>query len=691
VITEPASIEDVQASHLKVILNNLSNNVMLTVPDTGEIIFLNESVRHFFGKHSEGTGERCYEFLHNRSKRCDYCPYHILKDEPERKLVWELSEEYIPSRFRITAMMVELPDKRKALLEIGVEITDALLAREALIKREKMLDAINRAAFVLLSRRALSFNEMMDEGIGIIAGIVDIDRISVFRNIAKPDGVYMSQVYRWSKNHGGTTKPLERLTEIPYSVLFPNWEHTVPQGYFLNGPVDDIPLAAGLKQFGCVSIYSVPVYSEGQLWGYTYFENLREKKTFNDYEADMLRSAGFMLSNAVIRNEEARVIREANEHISLMIDNIPIFCMLWDRNFNIIDCNNAALEMFGIKTKQEFKEHFLEWCLPEYQPDGRHSMTVALETQSRGLRTGSGKQELMHQKPDGTPLPIEVSFVRLPYKDDFVLAGYYLDLSKHKEMERGLRSAAVKLQGALNEAQAANRAKSEFLSNISHEIRTPLNAITGMAAIGRSSRTMEKKDYSFGKIDDASKQLLKIIDDVLDMSRIEVNKFKLNDEEFNLAAVMRKAVSSVKPIADKRNHSLRVDIDKAIPITLTGDSARLGQVVVNLLSNAVKFTPDNGVINVNAVLLSKENGMCKVKISVTDNGIGLTGEQKIRIFKAFEQADAGVSRQYGGTGLGLSISKSIVELMGGEIWVESELGHGAAFTFTVTLKWNGGF
>jgi PAS domain S-box-containing protein len=424
VLTDPAIIEDVQASHLKVILNSLGNIVLLTVPDTGEIIFTNESIRQFFGKHSEGTGERCYEFLHNKSERCDYCPFHILKNEPERKLVWELHEADVPSHLRITSILVELPDRRKALLEIGMELTDAILTREALVKREKMLDALNRAAFILLSRRVLSFNEMMDEGINIISGIVDIDRMSVFRNTTKPDGVYMSQVYRWSKNHGGTTQPLERLIEIPYSELFLDSERLLPKGTFLNGPVDDIPFAPALKQFGCVSVYSVPVYSEGMLWGYTFFENLRVKKTFNDYEADMLRSAGFMLSNAVIRNEEARIIRETDEHIRLMIDNIPIFCMLWDRNFNVIDCNNAALEMFGIKTKQEFKEHFLEWCLPEYQPDGRHSLTVALETQSRGLRTGNYKQELMHQKPDGTPLPIEVTFVRIPYKDDFVLAGY---------------------------------------------------------------------------------------------------------------------------------------------------------------------------------------------------------------------------------------------------------------------------
>jgi PAS domain S-box-containing protein len=403
----------------------------------------------------------------------------------------------------------------------------------------------------------------------------------------------------------------------------------------------------------------------------------------------MLRSAGFMLSNAVIRDEEARIIREADEHIRLMIDNVPIFCMLWDRNLNVIDCNNAALEMFGIKTKQEFKEHFLEWCIPEYQPDGRHSLTLALETLNRGLRTGNYKLEFMHQKPDGTPLPIEITFVRIPFKGDYLLAGYYMDLSEHKAMEDSLRSSAVKLQGALSEAQSANRAKSEFLSRMSHEIRTPMNAIIGMTTIGKASRTMEKKDYSFSKIDDASKHLLSIIDDVLDMSKLEVNKLVLNEEEFFFREMIRKAISSINLRADKRKHSLHVNIDKAIPEALTGDSLRLTQVIVNLLSNAVKFTPESGVIHLNAKLISNKNGICMVQISVKDNGIGLSGEQKIRIFKAFEQADAGTSRQYGGTGLGLSISKSIVELMGGEIWVESELGHGSDFTFTVALKYRG--
>jgi len=244
----------------------------------------------------------------------------------------------------------------------------------------------------------------------------------------------------------------------------------------------------------------------------------------------------------------------------------------------------------------------------------------------------------------------------------------------------------VKLKDALYKANAASKAKSDFLSNMSHEMRTPLNAITGMTAIGKSAKEMERKDYALDKIQDASTHLLGVINDVLDMSKIEANMLELSPGEFNFEKMLQKTVSVINFRVDEKKQKLVVHIDNRIPKTLIADDQRLAQVVTNLLSNAVKFTPEEGSIILDANFMEEENGLCTVQVSVSDTGIGISAGQQKRLFLSFQQAESSTTRKYGGTGLGLAISKSIVEMMGGTIGVRSELGKGSTFTFTIQAK-----
>jgi CheY-like chemotaxis protein len=221
---------------------------------------------------------------------------------------------------------------------------------------------------------------------------------------------------------------------------------------------------------------------------------------------------------------------------------------------------------------------------------------------------------------------------------------------------------------------------------MSHEMRTPLNAITGMTTIGRKAKDMERKDYALDKIEVASTHLLGVINDVLDMSKIEANMLELSPIEFSFEKMLQKIVTVVNFRIEEKKQKFSIHIDKAIPKTLIADDQRLAQVITNLLINAVKFTPEKGSITLNACFMGEENGLCTLQISVADTGIGISSEQQTHLFHSFQQAESSTTRKFGGTGLGLAISKNIVEMMDGNIWIESEIDKGSTFIFTVKMK-----
>lgn len=245
---------------------------------------------------------------------------------------------------------------------------------------------------------------------------------------------------------------------------------------------------------------------------------------------------------------------------------------------------------------------------------------------------------------------------------------------------------ASDLYTANMQAQLATKAKSTFLSNMSHEMRTPMNAIIGMTNIAKTTEDPVKKEYCLDKIGSASKHLLGLINDILDMSKIEANKFELSYDEFDFEKMLINITDVINFNLEAKNQTFIINLDKNIPSSIIGDELRLVQVITNLLTNAVKFTPEGGTIQLNIKLLSHCDRESTIQIEVIDTGIGISEEQQSRLFTSFEQADSGITRKYGGTGLGLAISKRIVELMGGKIWIESELNKGSKFIFTIKVE-----
>ncbi|MFP3156199.1 ATP-binding protein [Lachnospiraceae bacterium ZAX-1] len=241
------------------------------------------------------------------------------------------------------------------------------------------------------------------------------------------------------------------------------------------------------------------------------------------------------------------------------------------------------------------------------------------------------------------------------------------------------------LAEAKEEAERNAKAKSEFLANMSHEIRTPLNAVIGMTTIGRKAADIKKKDYSFHKIEGASTHLLGVINDILDMSKIDAGKLELAMEELDLRKMLENIVVVIKFKAKEKWQRFSLEVDNALPNIIICDEQRLSQVLINLLGNAVKFTPEGGEVKLAVTQLRLDGERCKINFAVSDTGIGISKEQLEKLFSSFVQAESTTTRKYGGTGLGLSISKSIVEIMGGKIDVDSVVGEGSNFHFAINV------
>ncbi|MCL2272834.1 MAG: ATP-binding protein [Treponema sp.] len=992
--------------------------------------------------------------------------------------------------------------------------TDSTVA--ALKRREKLAKTLNAAAIMFLSKTGESFEETMSSAVRQIADMINVDRFSVWRNADKPDGLYLSQIYRWFREEGGAVKPLESFQDITYLSVFPRWKEILDNNEAINGPVNLLPEAQLLKSFGMMSIFVTPIFISNNFWGFVIYEDLHKERFFDDETADMMHSASFLYVNTIIRADMERDIRDANEFYRATIDNLPVGFNVVDDNYNFIDCNDTILNWLGT-TKEYFLDNFsefmpeyqkdgsksidkvndvhrrallggekfvFEWLhlssskeripfeitltraeykgkyillayqydmrnfkrmeeaviaadeftramvadmplgftvaddklniidcnsaildilnttkenylghfhdfSPEFQPDGKRSDEKALELIKKALDGESQAFEWVHRTKLGINIPFETTLTRVMYNGKYRVLAYQYDVHNVKELEKAIteaeemthaiteaspipyvlfnadlnpvdcNDAMMKILGchekefvlenywtmflpesqpdgqktfgraveerddvfrgkqskfewvhkslngelipmentlteityrgkkmvisykydlrstrkmlenireqselikirleqqelisgisrgfissgdsetligeaiaklgnfhkvsrvviisidyheqvtslnyfwnsknskiksskvdmldsiksafpdrlpdcatlpvvcyddisgsvlythkslmedgvrafitaplyvegrlwgvlsveqgnirrwtdneksfvamtastiagvimrsiyntmlndALDKATIASKAKSEFLSNMSHEIRTPLNAIIGMTEIAKKAVDLERKNYALNKIENASTHLLGIINDVLEISKIEANKLELSYVEFDFEKIIHKTLSVITHRMEEKHQKLTVHIEKSIPEFLIGDDQRLAQVVTNLVGNAIKFTPNGGSIRFNARLMDIKNRYCTLLISVSDTGIGISNEHKEHLFQSFQQAEASTVRKYGGTGLGLAISKSIVEMMGGEIWVESEVDRGSTFAFTIRIK-----
>jgi len=376
-----------------------------------------------------------------------------------------------------------------------------------------------------------------------------------------------------------------------------------------------------------------------------------------------------------VRSIKDRWLERQDSYIKMVFDNSPDIIMLLDKNLRLIYCARVFLEKVGIKSFEDIHKSKYRDLLSCIMPDEQFREVTTLFGSSRETRKPVTFEQEIDFGNAGTYRHYEIHFTPM-YNNDNIFQGAFI-----------LFHDTTEIMEAKERTEQASRAKSNFLANMSHEIRTPLNAIIGMTTIAKNSNESQRKDYCLGKIESASSHLLGIINDILDMSKIEEDKFELSYTEFDFSAMIQTVVNIFEFRLGEKKQKLTVEIDPSIPARIITDEQRLTQVITNLISNSIKFTPDGGTITLSTKKLEdKEEGFCTLETIVTDTGIGIPKEQQEKLFHSFVQVDSSIARKFGGTGLGLAISKKIVELMNGEIRVESEEGKGSSFIFTIRVE-----
>ena len=375
------------------------------------------------------------------------------------------------------------------------------------------------------------------------------------------------------------------------------------------------------------------------------------------------RMIGTMMDISARKRTE-QTLQETQERFTAFMDNSPTFAFIKNPDGRYVYANRPFQNYlhFVVEGKTAF-----DWMPTENAEEYRqHDLTVL---------TSGKTTEWIETIPAADGTWREVLVFRFPVESsgERLVGGVAIDITERTR-------AQAELQKAKEIAEGANRSKSEFLANMSHEIRTPMNGILGMTELVLGTDlSAEQREYLCA-VKFSADALLVLINDILDFSKIEAGKLDLDTTEFNLRESLEPTFRALTLRAHEKNLELNCRIDPDIPAVLTGDPGRLRQILINLVGNAVKFT-EQGEVTLRVELESSEEERVWLRFSVDDTGIGISSEKQTAIFEAFTQADGSTARRYGGTGLGLTISRRLVELMGGRIWVDSQVGQGSTFRF----------
>lgn len=609
------------------------------------------------------------ELLKNKTEHTE------IIDGKSAKLIWGLLKKHQDAKTEVKNLLNET----KELYHIGVSLLSA-------DKMEEVLDSLLTEACRNLGVPAGSI-ALYDEK-------TDLLTLKASRGFSLP----FSSVVQWKVRDGG-------MTDHILSKRIPTVISNVDENAFIDNKV--------LIREGIKSLIAIPLFANERTVGILYLDDFKPRE-WSEREIEFATLLGIQAAYAIEKFSLIERISETRTYLKNVLDNSADIIITTDTEGRIVEFNTGASKILGYK-KSEVQGMMVQdlWVYPEKRPELLRKLDKegSLSNHETQLRT-----------KDGRVIDISLTLSHIKNGDSRIhgTVGISKDITEKKRLEKAIeernlalqdmnekleqrvRERTRELENANKELERTNKLKSQFIATMSHELRTPLNSILGfsdlllMGEVMGDPLTEKQKDF-VGNIYNSGSHLLQLINNILDIAKIEAGRMELHYDNFSVHAIIKEVESVIRPLSEKRRQTLTLQISEDIPI-ITADKIKLKQVLYNLLSNAVKFTPDSGSITVSAIQVKQSEaegqgpesiyyglGTDFVEISVADTGIGIKKDDLERIFSEFEQVESTLSRRYEGTGLGLTLTKRLVELHGGEIKVESEIGKGSKFTIIIPL------
>ena len=591
-----------------------------------------------------------------------------------------LEKEYIckdGSRYPvlIRGTIVEDSLGQKMYWSVVEDISERKKAEETIRQQLKMQELLIRISTVYINTDLKKVGDTIQKSLEELGEFVGADRAYIFDYDFSENNT--SNTYEWCSE--GVIPEKDELQNVPLDNLpYFLGKHRKGEELCIENVAllpDEGPdgIRAKLEPQGIKSLISIPMISSGKLLGFVGFDSIKLVHSYSAKEKKLLEVFSQMLVNVTERIRSGTLLMLQEEKYRNIISNMNLGIIEVDKEENIVFANQSFSNISGYSIDELLSMKATAFLQTKEDLD---ILETKQQTREKGISDG---YELAVKNKQGEPRWWFISGAP-NYNDSNELIGsigIHLDITDQKKLEKELEQAIIT-------AEFAAKSKEIFLANMSHEIRTPLNVITGMVRQLSKEDLNEKQRSYVNHSETAAEHLLTIINNILDMSKIESGEFELDNHDFSVSSVVSDVRSILFSKAREKNLEFRIDLSTDTSKAHIGDAGRLRQILINLVGNSIKFT-ENGYVSLAVSILHTTSNYQTVKFIVSDSGIGMSEGFMHRLFDKFSQEDGASNRRFEGTGLGMSISKELVQLMGGEIQVQSQKGKGTQISFEVKL------
>ncbi|MBW3544454.1 MAG: PAS domain S-box protein [Bacteroidetes bacterium] len=557
------------------------------------------------------------------------------------------------------------------LVGANTDLTQRITAEKKLINSLDQMKILSRISFMFNSVSE-DFEKPVEKAIEIIGRHSGVSRVYIFENSS--DGVFASNTFEWCRE--GILPLIDELQNVPYSTL-QTFRKSLKKHGIIAADIKSLPpaLLRALMRQQVKSLMIMPLFVQDELAGFVGFDDCEQQREWESADVELLKTFSNLLSNIFERQQAEYKVLKSEEKYRSLVDNLTEIIFQTDQQSKLTFLNPIWQEITGYTPEESLGNSLDRYIVQEDQTE-----YFALEKLLYEHKTDFCRQIMRIQAKDGSIRHVEL-FARLldgQWGETQGMSGTLTDVTEQQLTE-------ISLIKAKEEAEKASLAKAQFLSVMSHEIRTPLNAMLGIAHLLIRQQPRSDQEENLKLLKFSGENLLSLINDILDFNKIESGKIVIEKTQFDLKKLCHGLHKSLSLKADEKNIALELVLDPATPGQVVGDPTRLTQILNNLLDNAVKFTHE-GIVKLALKVLKKNQHDATIEFTVSDTGIGISGDAQSKIFEAFTQVHQTNNYQYGGTGLGLSIIKRLLDLLGSKIEVSSQPGQGSEFRFILNFE-----